>query len=96
MPRKKKQTKKTGNPFRDDVQHCGEITVKQLVEVVSDTREFPYGLDTRICVADVEGNLGVNSNILLAAHKPGDVLLAVDPNMGDEDYDADDDSGVMK
>ena len=78
------------------MQHCGEITVRQLVEVVANTREFPYGLDTRICVADVAGNLGVNANILLAAHKPGDVLLAVDPNEGDEDYDADDDSGVMR
>ena len=77
------------NPFKADINHMGAMTVAQLVEMVSDRDEFPEGLDTRICIADVEGNLGVNHRIMLVAHKPGDVVLAVDMHGGDMDYDAD-------
>ena len=82
---------KRANPFRADVNYMGEITVAQLVEMVSDRSEFLNGLDTRICIADVEGNLGVNPTVTLVAHKPGDVLLAVDMHGGDMAYDADED-----
>ena len=77
------------NPFVDDPNHGGEMTVAQLVELVCDRKEFPKGLDTRICVGDVEGNLGVNSTLTVTAHKAGDVILAIDPHGGDEEYDAD-------
>jgi hypothetical protein len=89
MPKATTKKPKKVNPFKADVNYMGEITVAQLVEMVSDRKEFPKGLDTRICIADVEGNLGVNHDIMLVAHKPGDVLLAVDMHGGDMDYDAD-------
>ena len=75
------------NPFADDPDHMGEMTVRQLVELVGDKGEFPSGLDTRICVGDVEGNNGVNASIMLTAHKPGDIVLSIDPHEGDENYD---------
>ena len=73
------------NPFRDDPEHMGEMTVRQLVDLVS-TDEFPQGLDTRICIGDVEGNLGVNATILVVAHRPEDVVLAIDEHGGDMTY----------
>lgn len=73
------------NPFRDSPQHMGEMTVRQLVDLVS-TDEFPKGLDTRICIGDVEGNLGVNAVILVVAHRPEDVVLAIDEHGGDMTY----------
>lgn len=93
MPKAKTEKPKGANPFKADVNYMGEITVAQLVEMVSDRSEFPNGLDTRICIADVEGNLGVNPTVTLVAHKPGDVLLGIDMNEGDMDYDADEDDG---
>jgi len=65
------------------------MTVAQLVELVCDRKEFPEGLDTRICVGDVEGNLGVNPTLTVVAHKPGDVVIAIDEHGGDMDYDPD-------
>lgn len=92
MPSKKKQTKKPvrrvpgkPNPFMQNPEHMGELTVRQLVEVVG-TDEFPLGLDTRICIGDVEGNLGVNPCIMLTAHKQNDVVLSIDENTGDMGY----------
>ena len=73
------------NPFRDDPKHMGEMTVRQLVDLVS-TDEFPKGLDTRICIGDVKGNLGVNSAILVADHRPEDVVLVIDEHGGDMTY----------
>ena len=35
----------------------------------------------------VEGNLGVNGTIVATAHKPGGVVLSVDPHGGDENYE---------
>lgn len=78
------------NPFVDDPNHFGEMTVAQLVELVCDRKEFPKGLDTRICIGDVEGNNSVNPTICVTAHKPGDVVLSIDPHEGDEEYDLDD------
>lgn len=75
----------TGNPFISDPNYMGVMTVRQLVELV-ETDEFPDGIDTRICIGDVEGNNGVNPTIMVAAHKPGDVVLAIDPHDGDYDY----------
>ena len=49
----------------------------------------PNGLDTVIRVGDVEGNLGVNGTIMVTAHRPGDVVLSIDPHGGDEGYDPD-------
>lgn len=78
---------KVKNPFVIDTGYMGTMTVRQLAELVGDTGEFPKGLDTRICIGDVEGNLGVNHRVLVAAHKPGDVILEIDPNCGDLRYD---------
>ena len=85
----------TDNPFITDPGHMGAMTVRQLVELV-ETCEFPKGLDTRICVGDVEGNNGVNPTICVTAHKPGDVVLSIDPHEGDENYDPEepDDGGT--
>ena len=38
-------------------------------------------------VRGVEGNNGVVGEMTVAAHRPGDVVLAIDPHSGDEDYD---------
>ena len=83
---------KIDNPFVSDPQHMGEMTVRQLVDLVN-TSEFPKGLDTRICIGDVEGNNGVNPTICVTAHKPGDVVLSIDPHEGDEEYEAVDETG---
>jgi len=77
---------KTTNPFLENTDFYGEMTVWQLVELVQ-TDEFPKGLDTKIRIGDVEGNLGIVGEMTLVAHKPGDVVLAIDPHGGDEDYD---------
>jgi hypothetical protein len=77
------------NPFVNDPNHVGEMTVMQLVELVCDRKEFPRGLDTRICVGDVEGNFGVNPTLRIVAHKPGDVILAIYEHGGDMNYDPD-------
>ena len=79
---------KSRNPFVADANHFGEMTVGQLVELVkSDRREFPKGLDTRICIGDVEGNLGVISDVQVTDHRRGDIVLSVDPHSGDEEYE---------
>lgn len=75
------------NPFIEDKSHYGSMTVRQLVGIVGDTGEFPKGLDTRICIGDVEGNNGVNPSMMVTAHKPGDIVLSIDPHEGDEEYD---------
>lgn len=77
---------RTGNPFVNDHNHTGTITVRQLMEVVQDAGEFPEGLDTVIRIGDVEGNDGVNGNVCLTWHRPGDVVLSIDPHGGDESY----------
>lgn len=74
------------NPFVKDSDYMGEITVRQLMEVVSNPTEFPKGLDTVIRIGDVEGNNGVNGNVCLTSHKKGDVILSIDPNEGDNHY----------
>lgn len=76
------------NPFIADNSHMGEITVRQLMEVVSDKREFPKGLDTVIRIGDVEGNNAVNGDICLTFHRLGDVVLSIDPHEGDIGYGA--------
>ena len=82
-----KRTKsKSANPFIENADHMGEMTVRQLVELVN-TPEFPKGLDTTIRIGDVEGNNGVNGDVCVCAHKPGDVVLSIDPHAGDEEYD---------
>lgn len=79
---------KKANPFIEDPQHYGQMTVLQLVELVkSDKSEFPLGLDTFIRIGDVEGNNGVVGEMTVVAHRPGDVVLAIDPHSGDESYD---------
>lgn len=79
--------KKTGNPFINANDYMGAITVGQLVELVKSKKgEFPMGLDTVIRIGDVEGNMGVNGDVCLAWHKPGDVVLSIDPNAGDQTY----------
>ena len=77
---------KSANPFLENPDHMGEMTVRQLVELVS-TPEFPKGLDTTIRIGDVEGNNGVNGDVCVCAHKPRDVVLSIDPHAGDEEYD---------
>ena len=42
-----------------------------------------------IRVGDVEGNLGVNGTTMVTAHRPGDVVLSIDPHGGGEGYDSD-------
>lgn len=79
------------NPWIDDPQHVGEMTVRQLVGLVL-TDEFPDEFDTVIRIGDVEGNLGVNGTVTVTAHKPGDVVLSIDPHDGDEEYDPEEDS----
>ena len=74
------------NPFVSDPSHTGELTVRHLMEVVSDRSEFPNGVDTVIRVGDVEGDKGVNGEITLTFHRRGDVVLSVDMNAGDIDY----------
>lgn len=74
------------NPFIADRDHMGELTVRQLMEVVAEHKEFPKGLDTVIRIGDVEGNNGVNGNICLTSHKKGDVVLSIDPHAGDLSY----------
>lgn len=79
---------KAANPFIENPQHYGQMTVRQLVELVkSDKSEFPLGLDTFVRIGDVEGNNGVVGEMTVAAHRPGDVVLAIDPHSGDESYD---------
>lgn len=77
---------KSANPFIENADHMGEMTVRQLVEIVS-TPEFPKGLDTTIRIGDVEGNNGVNGDVCVCAHRPVDVVLSIDPHAGDEEYD---------
>lgn len=77
---------KSANPFLENEDYMGEMTVRQLVELVG-TSEFPKGLDTVIRIGDVEGNNGVNGDLCVSAHRPGDVVLSIDPHMGDESYD---------
>lgn len=77
---------KSVNPFIEDPDHMGEMTVRQLVELVN-TPEFPNGLDTVIRIGDVEGNNGVNGDVCLGPHKAKDIVLSIDPHMGDESYD---------
>ena len=80
--------RKSSNPFADDPNHFGEMTVRQLKWLVeSNPNEFPKGLDTRICIGDVEGNLGVISDVQVTDHKRGDIVLSVDPHSGDEEYE---------
>jgi hypothetical protein len=76
----------SANPWVNDPQHVGEMTVRQLMGLVM-TDEFPNGLDTVIRIGDVEGNLGVNGTIMVTEHKPCDVVLSIDPHGGDENYD---------
>ncbi len=82
----------SANPWVNDPQHVGEMTVRQLMGLVM-TDEFPGGLDTVIRIGDVEGNLGVNGTIMVTAHRPGDVVLSIDPHGGDESYDPEEVSG---
>lgn len=79
--------KKPSNPFKENPQHMGEMTVRMLVELVQDKSEFPKGLETVIRIGDVEGNNGVNGDVVVTAHKPEDVVLSIDPNAGDPDYE---------
>ena len=74
------------NPFKKNPDHYGPITVRQLVELVSDKAEFPKGLDTEIKIGDVEGNNPTAGDVTLTWHRPGDVVLSIDPNSGDEFY----------
>ena len=76
------------NPFKENVNHCGPITVRQLMELVSDKAEFPKGLDTEIKIGDVEGNNPTAGDVTLTWHRPGDVVLSVDPHSGDYSYGA--------
>ena len=73
------------NPWTKDMNHVGEMSVRDLVGLVL-TKEFPAGLDTMIKIGDIEGNEGVNKTITVTAHRPGDVVLSVDMHCGDE-YD---------
>lgn len=76
---------KTPNPFLENNDYYGKMTVRQLVELV-ETDEFPKGLDTTICIGDVEGNNGTVREVVVSAHQPGDIVLAIDPHSGDMDY----------
>ena len=58
----------------------------QLTDLVM-TGELHSGLDAVVRVGDVEGSLGVNGTIMVTAHRPGDVVLSIDPHGGDEGYD---------
>lgn len=78
----------SANPWVNDPQHVGAMSVRQLMGLVM-TDEFPNGLDTLICVGDAEGNLGVNGVVTVMAHRPGDVVLYIDPHGGDKKYDPD-------
>lgn len=81
-------TKKAANPFIEDPRHYGPMTVRQLAELVkSDKSEFPLGLDTVVRIGDVEGNNGVVGEMMVAAHRSGDIVLAIDPHSGDESYE---------
>ena len=77
---------KSANPFLENDDHMGEMTVRQLVDLVN-TPEFWKGTDSTIRIGDVESNNGDNGNVCVCAHKPGDVVLSIDPHMGDESYD---------
>jgi len=79
--------KKPSNPFVEKPDHMGEMTVRMLTEIVQDKSEFPRGLETVIRIGDVEGNHGVNGQVTVMSHRPEDVVLAIDPNAGDPDYD---------
>lgn len=83
----KKVKAKCPNPFVENPEHYGPMTVRQLVEIVSNKDEFPDGLDTRLRIGDVEGNLGVISDVTVCAHKPCDIVLAVDAHTGDMHYE---------
>ena len=76
------------NPFKQNQNHCGPITVRQLMEIVSDIEEFPKGFDTEIKIGDVEGNNPTAGDVTITWHKPGDVVLSIDPNSGDYEYEA--------
>ena len=78
----------SANPRVGDPRHVGRITVRQLMDLVM-TDELPNGLGTVIRVGDVEGNLGVNGTIMVTAHRPGYVVLSIDPHGGDEGHDPD-------
>lgn len=86
MPRVTTPKGKTDNPFLDNPMHMGEITVRQLMEVVQAGGEFPKGLDTVIRIGDVEGNNRTNGKVCLTCHRPEDVVLSIDPNEGEFDY----------
>ena len=75
------------NPFKENVNHCGPITVRQLMELVSDKAEFPKGLDTEIKIGDVEGNNPTAGDVMLTWHRPGDIVLSIDPHSGDYSYE---------
>ena len=77
---------KSANPFIENADHMGEMTVRQLVEIVI-TPEFLKCIDITIRIGDVEGNNGVNGDVCVCAHKPGDVVLSIDPHAGDKSYD---------
>ena len=79
------------NPFKEDPNHYGPITVRQLVELMSDKTEFPKGLDTEIKIGDVEGNNPTAGNVVLTWHRPGDIVLSIDPHSGDREYEAEGD-----
>lgn len=74
------------NPFKQNPNYYGPITVRQLMELVSDKAEFPKGLDTEIKIGDVEGNNPTASNVTITWHRPGDIVLSIDPHSGDEFY----------
>lgn len=76
----------TANPFLADASHMVTMAVRQLAELVLRSDEFPNGLDTVIKIGDVEGNNPTNGDITVTYHRPGDVVLSVDPHCGETDY----------
>ena len=76
------------NPFKENVNHYGPITVRQLVELVSNPVEFPKDLDTEIKIGDIDGNNPTAGDVMITWHKPGDIVLSIDPHSGDYDYEA--------
>ena len=76
------------NTLKENVNHYGPITVRQLVELVSNPVEFPKDLDTEIKIGDIEGNNPTVSDIMITWHKPGDIIRSIDPHSVDYDYEA--------
>ena len=81
MPRKNRQRGVVvflpeSNPWTRDMNHAGEMSVRDLVGLVL-TKEFPAGLDTMI-------KIGADKTITVTARHPGDVVLSVDVHCGDE------------